>query len=284
MNFRDIRPFVRFSRYMNLDTTVVYPEYIPIDARLFYTLSGIGEIRTKETIHPMKKGSLLLIPPGKRYQLLTPEQNVEYLALNFDMTQEFSHLDIPIHPHPANQENCPEPIGVYHFEHPSCLNEVFYADSMRRIENTLLKLEFEYAGKLLYSETKTSAYLLEILAECVREAERKNSYPDGSNCKINDIILYIQQNYRQDLSNLQLAEVFHFHPNYISNMLKLHTGMSLHRYLLYVRITNAINLLETTNLTVGEIAAEVGFYDSNYFTRYFKQIVGKPPKQFRSGK
>ena len=281
MNINQIRPFVRFARYMPLDNSAAQHTYIPLDARLFYTLAGEGEIRTGEHIHKMTKASLLLIPAGISYRLLTPKISVQYFALNFDYTQAHSDLKIPIPPHPEHINGCPELIEQIHFSRPEFLNGILYLENMKRIENTLIKLDFEFSGRLNNFENKTSAYLIDILTECVREKERKCSYPDGSNCKINEIIHYIQQNYHREISNKQLAEIFHFHPNYISSMMTLYTGMPLHRYLLHVRITNAINLLETTNLSISEIAAETGFYDSNYFSRYFKRLVGKSPKQFR---
>ncbi len=284
MRFCEIHPFVRFSRYMAVENPMEYPEFIPLDSRLFYTISGEGQIRTEKEVYTMTHGSILIIPAGKNYHILTPKEKVEYLVLNFDYTSRASVRSLPEHPHPAHMPDCPPLIDAVSFSDAECLNGILYSECMTGIENKLIKLEFEYSGRLLYSENKTSALLTEVLTECVREQEFKHSFPDGGHNRISDIISYIHQNYMQDISNMTLAEKFHFHPNYISGLIKHYTGLPLHRYLLRVRITNAVNLLETTNLSIGEIAAEVGFYDCSYFTRYFKQIIGKTPNKFRNGK
>ena len=55
-------------------------------------------------------------------------------------------------------------------------------------------------------------------------------------------------------------------------------GKPLHRYLLELRITKAIGLLETGQYSVESVAEAVGFSDANYFSRYFKKITGKRQK------
>ena len=59
------------------------------------------------------------------------------------------------------------------------------------------------------------------------------------------------------------------------------TGQSPIEYLLRLRIQKAMALLRNTDLTITEIAMEVGFNDSNYFTRQFKRVQGSSPTRFR---
>ena len=93
---------------------------------------------------------------------------------------------------------------------------------------------------------------------------------------------YIQAHYNEEITNRKIAEIFHFHPNYISSEFRRIFGKPLHRYLLELRITKAIALLETGRYSVEAVAEEVGFKDANYFTRYFKKITGKTPKNIFS--
>jgi AraC-like DNA-binding protein/mannose-6-phosphate isomerase-like protein (cupin superfamily) len=59
------------------------------------------------------------------------------------------------------------------------------------------------------------------------------------------------------------------------------TGTSPIAYLIRQRISRAATLLRQNDRSISEIAFEVGFSDSNYFTRQFRKAFGFPPSQYR---
>ena len=59
------------------------------------------------------------------------------------------------------------------------------------------------------------------------------------------------------------------------------TGVTPNEYLMNLRLANACNLLMDKELSISEIAARCGFYDSNYFIRLFKKKQGVTPGLFR---
>ncbi|MGH2543707.1 MAG: helix-turn-helix domain-containing protein [Ardenticatenaceae bacterium] len=52
-------------------------------------------------------------------------------------------------------------------------------------------------------------------------------------------------------------------------------------YVIRLRIQKACELLKEPSLTVSQVALEVGFSDSNYFSRQFKRVTGRNPTSFR---
>ena len=59
------------------------------------------------------------------------------------------------------------------------------------------------------------------------------------------------------------------------------TGMPPHQYVLARRIARAQPLLHPDrDLSLGEIAARVGFSDHSHFSQHFKRVVGVTPRQF----
>ena len=58
--------------------------------------------------------------------------------------------------------------------------------------------------------------------------------------------------------------------------------MSVSKYINFVRIEKAKDLLKETDLTVREVSDQVGFNDYNYFCRIFKKEVGMPANTYRA--
>ena len=71
--------------------------------------------------------------------------------------------------------------------------------------------------------------------------------------------------------------------NKINDVLKTELGMTFTSYLTKLRLTAAIRLLtDKASATVAEIAYSVGYADSSYFNKLFKEAYGCSPKAFRS--
>jgi len=58
-------------------------------------------------------------------------------------------------------------------------------------------------------------------------------------------------------------------------------GKSIYNYLLSHRIEKSIGLMEDDQLSLDEIAGEIGYGDSAHFSRAFKKVKGMPPGQYR---
>lgn len=69
--------------------------------------------------------------------------------------------------------------------------------------------------------------------------------------------------------------------SYMCKLFKNETGKSLVDYLIDVRINNACRLLETSSLSVSEIAFSVGFNSDVHFMKTFKRRMGVTPTQYR---
>ncbi|MGG1515445.1 response regulator [Paenibacillus oryzisoli] len=92
---------------------------------------------------------------------------------------------------------------------------------------------------------------------------------------------YVEQHYFEECSLVSVASYMHLNPNYFSNLFKKQTGESFTSYLTRFRIDKAKMLLTNTDMKISEIAEAVGYTDSNYFATAFKQVVGKPPTEYR---
>ncbi len=104
---------------------------------------------------------------------------------------------------------------------------------------------------------------------------------DADRFKIEAILRFIQENYMDDLNLTMLAERFHYHPSYFSELFKAKVGKSFIRYLTEVRMEKAVRLLRETSLSLWDIAELCGFSGPGYFSAKFKRMYGMSPTEFR---
>jgi AraC-like DNA-binding protein len=78
-----------------------------------------------------------------------------------------------------------------------------------------------------------------------------------------------------------IAEALHISPNYLSRLLKILTGQSTKQFIHDKLIDLAKEKLSTTDLSVNEIAYELGFEHPQSFSKFFKTKTNLSPLEFR---
>jgi AraC family transcriptional activator of pobA len=79
----------------------------------------------------------------------------------------------------------------------------------------------------------------------------------------------------------KIAETLHLSPNYLSELLRVLTGQSTQQYIHEKLIERAKEKLSTTDLSVSEIAYELGFEHPQSFSKLFKTKTKQSPLEFR---
>ncbi len=98
---------------------------------------------------------------------------------------------------------------------------------------------------------------------------------------VQECLDFIDFHYAEDLSLERLANRCTVSNSYLSTLFKKEMQMTLTDYINSTRIRQALILLNSSNLSIQEIAIRCGFSDSNYFARTFKKIQGQSPKGYR---
>lgn len=94
------------------------------------------------------------------------------------------------------------------------------------------------------------------------------------------VLDYIGDHLAQPLTQAELAAIVHLSPYHFARLFRQAMAQSLHQYIMAQRIETAAHLLVTSQLTITEIALQVGFTDQSHFHRYFKRHFGVTPKMF----
>lgn len=79
----------------------------------------------------------------------------------------------------------------------------------------------------------------------------------------------------------ELAEATNMSRSNLLRKIKKETGLSASQYIRQVRLAKAEELLQETELTISEISYEVGFGNTSYFTKCFREQYGYPPGELR---
>ena len=96
-----------------------------------------------------------------------------------------------------------------------------------------------------------------------------------------DVQLYLQAKFASPLSMADIATQFQLSERTLTRRFQRAAGTSPWQYLLNLRLSEAESLLRTTNLTITEVAAEVGMTDSARFARQLKKANRLSPSQYR---
>ncbi|WP_169834322.1 response regulator [Paenibacillus donghaensis] len=105
-----------------------------------------------------------------------------------------------------------------------------------------------------------------------------------SNCQKQELIQEIQSFVSGDLAAASLqsvAEHVSLHPVYVSKLFKQHSGHSLSEYILRVKMEQAAYMLQHSQDKIYEISEKLGYSNSQYFIRVFKEQNRMTPQEYR---
>ncbi|MBR5140293.1 MAG: helix-turn-helix transcriptional regulator [Clostridia bacterium] len=177
-----------------------------------------------------------------------------------------------------------------------------HADPLRNMKNygvivnTLLRKAAEQGGvHPMYLDKVSSSFAIKIeqlttptsIKELIGEMftsycrlVKKHSIKQYSPI-VQKVIITIDADLSADLSLSSLAESQNVSAGYLCTLFRKETGKTLIEYIREKRIQHARHLLATTHLQIQTVALNCGIVDVQYFSKTFKKLVGKTPKEFR---
>ena len=99
--------------------------------------------------------------------------------------------------------------------------------------------------------------------------------------RLRPIITYIAEHYKEKIYIETMSEMITVSPDYFTKMFKDSIGRTPIDYINGLRINRAMQMLATTDTSVNDISDELGFSNSNYFHKIFKQYMETSPAAYR---
>lgn len=98
-------------------------------------------------------------------------------------------------------------------------------------------------------------------------------------------IEYISKHYKENISQSDVAEAIGVTPSYLSNIFREENGESYSKFITSLRMAQAALLLRTKqNLSIKNIAEEIGYFSEKHFISLFKNFYGLTPNDYRKSK
>lgn len=142
----------------------------------------------------------------------------------------------------------------------------------------LLKKMFHVSKTPTYSETACDA-----LALCIYE-ELKQISKEGISFKpvVKKITEHIRVNLDKKLTVASIAQKFGYNPDYLSKAFCNATGITLKQYIVDSKLKVAKDYLHSTELSIKQIAYNLGFNDELVFIKFFTYHEMQSPTAFRN--
>jgi len=163
----------------------------------------------------------------------------------------------------------------------------FNASVRIEIEALLHKLVDLQLSTDSFATERSHVVLLELMLliyiQCQQPLQEinQNQHVSTKENHVQNIISYIEEHYRQEVSLEHIQQALHLNKFYLSKSFKEVTGTTIFQYMLERRIYAAKILLINSNNKITDISYEVGFKHPAHFSRSFKLITGVTAEQFR---
>lgn len=226
------------------------------DYDLWTVFRGKGKLQVGDEILDVEEGVCLLLPPNTpihgRHEKDKP---LFVINVHFDFTQNNT------------------PVFPYLLKKRFIVNLPFFKELLQRL------LSAHYKG----NESEAHSWLNVILTEFSSSpVTRENATTENSHAYfVGEICKQINENVKNSASLTVFAHKYGYSATYLGRIFHKLTGVTFSQYLSNARINQAKSFLLTSDLSVTEIAEQLGYYDPCHFIRHFQKIVGCSPNSYR---
>lgn len=162
--------------------------------------------------------------------------------------------------------------------------------TMQEIRDTVINNNDEYSNneslKKMIEQTSDINELIDVFESCVNNITKNMKQINLTNISkhIQMAIDYINENYRKKLSLEDVSQYINLSVVHTSRLFKKETGKTVLDYINEAKLTKAKQMLDSGKYKVYEVADELGFNTSHYFSTLFKKFTGVTPSEYLQNK
>ena len=186
--------------------------------------------------------------------------------------------------------NAPEDSEVYYLVIPTSfcgdflplLSSKYFKSSFVDDRNAYdtVKNAIEHILASNVSKISRQGYLFVILGAILDSLEKSDEERAYATPFSPELLIYISDRFREDISIHSLAAKFGYSPNYLSKNFQSTFGISFVKYLTMLRLREAVSLMKKGEKSISASALESGFGSVRSFYRAFNEEYGCSPKEY----
>ena len=266
----EIRPHTRFA---------YFPKHRHNYVEMVYMCAGTTtHIINSSNELVLKEGDLLFLNQNVYHEILPAGE--EDLAVNFIILPEF--FDRPISM--VERENILRDFLISTLAGDTAINDYLYIKTkgIIPVENLLENMIWTILGRHPMMDTINQTSMGLLLMNLSRFADQiGRSDPQHEEQSLMFSVLdYIEHHY-QNGTLAEISELSHLPTYQVSRMLKKRTGKNFKELLQLRRLQQAAYLLQNTTLSIDKIIVHIGYENSSYFYRVFREKYGCSPSEYR---
>lgn len=249
---------------------------------LFLCRRGEIEVSFADRTYHIKRGDMYIYMASTLVRLLHKSEDAEGIMIEVDI-----NYVIPIANRVMNVES-----QLFLREHPCIsLTDGQFRHLEHLLESLCSRIETEnisdmtqqrryLALELLKSMGQTLCY--EVLDAYFANQPLQPLPQSKKDLVFQNFMLALFRYYRRERDVAFYARMQHLAPRYFSTIIREKSGSNALQWIVQMVITEAKQLLESSDLSIKEIAARLNFPTQSFFGKYFKQYVGMSPKDYRN--
>lgn len=153
---------------------------------------------------------------------------------------------------------------------------------MENAKRLIQQLSHELTDRPCGFQRMAVAYFTQLIIYISRSYEQDDDTPPSELLRVGQALAHIEQHYDQQISLAEVAKAACMSERNLRRIFTKAVGMPPSRYLQQIRVAHAASLLESTARSITDIAFACGFEDSNYFSRQFRLLMNKSPRDYRN--
>ncbi len=239
--------------------SLTFPAHLHKEIEIVYLFSGQTEICVDGVSFILSEGEASIIFSNQIHSY-------------HDITEVRAAISI------FNPDDFPEFYAVYKNRIPvsnqiprAQLEQIHFAQQLRFIFQ-----DYEKSDPLIQAGY-TLLFNGKLLSQC-RFAEKKMDYGTA----VRDVLTYCNENYKSNLTLNQLSKELGLSKSYLSHLFGSSLKVNFRDFINSMRIKEAMHLIETTDLTITEIAYETGYANTRTFNRVFLKWTGTTPREHKN--
>lgn len=245
------------------------------EMEIIYVITGKIFIRSNDKTVEGSTGDFIFIEPEAVHYIKSGNEPLNFKSLVFDLQilngseEDFCQNKVSL-PLISHQMKISDKIKKGDINYEEIKSSFFELNECWQKKKYFYQLEAKHLMFRFFYQILSGGHFSQISLESTKLT-----------AAVKDSITYIQNHFNCELTTGIISKYVHYNEYYFMREFKKYTGKTIVEYITEYRLGKAKKLLRQSELTIEEIAFQVGFSSTSYFSHKFREMFFITPSDFR---